>query len=141
MIIRKFIFITCLVVCSSFIIGCTSFQNDYTWSSVQDKSEYSTLCASGCDYYFDCSNDDSMRPTFSCHNTLYFSRPSKYEINVGDIILFVSGNQKGYPDLTVHRVVAIENGYYKTKGDNHNNIDPFNIPYESVLGKVWRIDA
>ena len=119
--------------------GCSD--NDYTWSDTLDKSESYTLCSNGCDYEFDCFNDDSMKPTFSCQNTLYLSRPEKNEIREGDIIHFFTSHKEGYPDLTVHRVVDITSKGYKTQGDNNNYEDSFVVSYSSVLGKVWRIDG
>ncbi len=61
------------------------------------------------------------------------------EIEVGDVILFYSGNKR-----IIHRVVFIEeengNYFYTTKGDANSNISPSeeNIPYELIKGKLFQ---
>jgi len=125
-----------------FSTGCSDSKgNNMIWSGVEDNSEVITLCNSGCDFYFSCSNAESMKPTFSCMNTLYLSKPKRTELHVGDIVLFFSANQEGYTDFTVHRIVEKTENGYKTKGDNNNYVNPFSVQYESIVGKVWRVDA
>ena len=134
--------ITCLTLLVVFSIGCSNSKgNDYIWSGVDDKSEVMTLCNDDCDFYFSCSNDESMKPTFSCQNKLYLSKPKRTELHIGDIVLFFSANQEGYPDFTVHRIVDVTEKGYKTQGDNNNHLDPFNVQYESIVGKLWRVEA
>ena len=81
---------------------------------------------------------NSMYPTFE-RGDLIFVRgvDSPDEIKQGDIIVF---QLKGDPETKVHRVVEIENNngqvQFKTKGDHNPNIDPWDVSFEEVKGKV-----
>jgi signal peptidase len=59
------------------------------------------------------------------------------EVKVGDTILFHSplGGT-----LTSHRVIAIlqtSSLHFRTKGDANEDADPFIVPAENVVGRVW----
>jgi len=70
----------------------------------------------------------SMLPTLQIGDILIIRDQESYQVN--DIVTF-----RGETKLITHRVVAIENNEYVTKGDfNNTNDDP--IPASAVKGKV-----
>ncbi len=78
----------------------------------------------------------SMEPQLKM-GSVAVTRPVEAEdIKVGDIITFhspLSGK------MTSHRVIAVEDGSsfnFRTKGDANENVDPFVVPAQSVVGKV-----
>ena len=81
---------------------------------------------------------NSMYPTFE-RGDLIFVRgvDSPDEIKQGDIIVF---QLKGDPETKVHRVVEIENNngqvQFRTKGDHNPSVDPWDVSFEEVKGKV-----
>jgi len=86
----------------------------------------------------------SMKPTFSCENTLYFCSAKKNEIKIGDIIAFLTPEYKNddYETFyTIHRVVDITSEGYVTKGDNALYPDEIITSYEDVLGKLYKIEG
>ncbi|MDD1675367.1 MAG: signal peptidase I [Methanomicrobiales archaeon] len=60
------------------------------------------------------------------------------DISVGDIIVYRSPVplHDGYFPLVVHRIVDVQGGVIHTKGDNRTAMDPFDIPFDRVKGKV-----
>jgi len=54
-------------------------------------------------------------------------------IQVGDVICFSLAST---PSIIVHRVVGIYGEYIKTRGDNHDFIDPWTITVEDITGQV-----
>lgn len=83
----------------------------------------------------------SMVPTINVEDAIIIQRKSANELNVGDIITFVSSDPR-YSGLTVtHRIVGIEKTKkneicYRTKGDNNNSEDLSLVSYKNVYGKV-----
>jgi len=79
----------------------------------------------------------SMEPHLKVGGVV-ITRPIEAEdIKVGDTITFYSPVSE---KLTSHRVVAVEDGsplQFRTKGDANEDADPFIMPAQSVLGKVW----
>lgn len=80
----------------------------------------------------------SMYPNLYCGCiVLEEKNPSKYMINVNDVITFITNRDSS----TIHRVVEIcrdSNGYiagFKTKGDNNTQADGC-VPENSIVGKV-----
>jgi hypothetical protein len=56
--------------------------------------------------------------------------------SIGDVVAFINPmNGK----LVVHRLIGKNNGLYRFKGDNLNEIDG-DVPYEGILGKVSRVE-
>ncbi|MEM1514748.1 MAG: signal peptidase I [Thermoproteota archaeon] len=75
---------------------------------------------------------DSMGPTIS-RGSLVITAPSN-EYNVGDIILF-----RILERPVLHRIIDIDEingGYYRTKGDASQSIDPLRVPKDAVAGKA-----
>lgn len=83
----------------------------------------------------------SMEPTIQGETCIVIKKVEQEEIQVGDIITFVSeeGNIKGY--LNTHRVHDIvedaETGetLYITKGDAYESADSLPVQYEQVAGR------
>ena len=79
----------------------------------------------------------SMEPQLKV-GSLVITRPAQPEhIIVGDTITFCSPASE---KLTSHRVIAVENGasfYFRTKGDASEDADPFIVPPENMVGKVY----
>jgi len=85
----------------------------------------------------------SMAPEFNIGDFVLVKAASS--IKVGDIIVFhvPSPYEQNTPSPIVHRVVEIheENGvtYYRTKGDNNPDVDPWMVPKDNVIGVVvWK---
>ena len=60
-------------------------------------------------------------------------------IKVGDVISFDLKDVKGVSsesDLVVHRVVAMNDRFLWTKGDNNKWVDPWMVPSTKVYGKA-----
>jgi len=81
---------------------------------------------------------NSMYPTFERGDLIFVKGvDSPDEIKRGDIIVF---QLDGDPETKVHRVVEIENNdgklRFRTKGDHKPNIDPWNVSFEEVKGRV-----
>ncbi|NJE04150.1 signal peptidase I [Thermococcus sp. MV11] len=82
---------------------------------------------------------DSMEPNIN-PNDLVVTRPvDPDQLRVGDVILYrVTIGNSTY--RITHRIIAIENtsnGYYfRTKGDNRNYPDPWQVYPDQVIGKV-----
>lgn len=57
----------------------------------------------------------------------------KENYEVGDVIIYHTQSQ-GMP--IVHRLIEIENGEYRTKGDNNPIIDPWIVEKKNVEGEV-----
>ncbi len=74
----------------------------------------------------------SMEPSYKVGSLLYYHKATKEDIEIDDVITFKLENDK----YVTHRVIAIENEKYKTKGDANSNEDPWLIDYSDVKGKV-----
>lgn len=79
---------------------------------------------------------DSMNPILK-DGDIYEVKQTE-EPNEGDIILFYEKNLKKYVCHRVIRVIQMKNGerYYKTKGDNNLEADPFSVKTESIIGII-----
>lgn len=79
----------------------------------------------------------SMEPELKV-GSVVVTRPVEVgEIKVGDIITFYSPLDER---PTSHRVVAVEEGsafHFRTDGDANEDADPFIVPAQNVVGKVW----
>lgn len=79
---------------------------------------------------------DSMYPTIIQYDlVLVIPRPLFDRINVGDIIVYRSGDY-----FIIHRVIHIEGGMLVTKGDNVPYTDP-PIYTSQVWGKVATVNG
>ncbi len=78
-----------------------------------------------------------MAPTFLPGQVLYINSQKK-DIAPGDVIVFRQQEGKGW---AVHRVIAVKQDGYITRGDNNLCADPAPILPEQVVGKVVRVDS
>ncbi len=76
---------------------------------------------------------DSMQPEIDPGDILFVKKCDDYSI--GDIIVYVRDDGMSI----VHRIVAIEFGGYKTKGDNNGEADEWTVRTDQVVGKVINI--
>jgi signal peptidase len=78
----------------------------------------------------------SMEPEIKV-GSIIATRPVEAEtMEVGDIITF---NSPLSEIPTTHRVVSVEKGSelrFQTKGDANEDVDPFTVPAQNVMGKV-----
>ena len=82
-----------------------------------------------------------MEPTIKVEDAIITLRQEAKELEVGDIITFLSSDPR-YSGLTItHRIVGIEkskNGdlFFRTKGDNNNTEDTALVSAKNVFGRV-----
>lgn len=78
----------------------------------------------------------SMIPTF-CPGHLLYVRPTAHDITSGDVIVFADPSGNSY---VVHRIVAMTDTEFVTRGDNNSSNDPFPILSDQVIGRVEIVD-
>ncbi len=74
-----------------------------------------------------------MNPTLRAPDILHIVPYKAGKIRAGDIILFI------HPDggqAIVHRVVSIDAGGIRTRGDNNNLVDPYLVEPSWIIGRV-----
>lgn len=87
---------------------------------------------------------DSMEPTIRGETCIIIEEVEQEEIELGDIITFVSESPRIRGFLNTHRVHEIiideESGekYYITIGDASSEPDPYPVEYEQVVGRYVR---
>jgi signal peptidase I len=88
----------------------------------------------------------SMQPFLNPGDLIILKKERVEKIEIGDVIAFdpPSPYDKAALSPTIHRVIKkwIENGntYLKTKGDNVQSEDPWNLSEENVIGKIiWKL--
>lgn len=87
---------------------------------------------------------DSMEPTIKGETCIIIEEVAQEDIEVGDIITFVSEDPRLRGFLNTHRVHEItadaETGeiLYETIGDASSEPDPYLVQYEQVVGKYVR---
>lgn len=77
---------------------------------------------------------DSMTPVYPVGSVLFIDKCTMDEIAVGDVVTYTLGSGTDY--VMSHRVVEIEDGYFRTKGDANNTQDPEPIRNDRLIGKV-----
>ena len=83
----------------------------------------------------------SMNPVIKVYDVVVNTKVNKQEdIEVGDIITYISTNSTSEGMTITHRVVAIskaENGAYEyqTQGDNNSEPDGVLVTFDNVIGK------
>src|SRR3990170_6000202 len=86
-------------------------------------------------------SSQSMQPTLNQGDLIVLRGEQAENIDLGDIVAFnvPSPYDKLAPSPTVHRVVEKwtenEETYFKTRGDNNNDADTWEVPEENVVGK------
>ena len=75
---------------------------------------------------------NSMKPIYEKGDAIIYKKLDDLrEIEVGDIIAFEKNNI-----IVTHRVISHDNDIYKTKGDNNDSADYFDVTPPDILGKV-----
>lgn len=74
----------------------------------------------------------SMAPTLSVGDIVFVHVEGGENIEVGDIVAYAMEGRQ----VVVHRVVSVEPGGVRTKGDANPDPDPFLVDYREILGKA-----
>ena len=80
---------------------------------------------------------ESMDPILHIGDLLFVM--SSEDPQVGDIVIYMPQQECFNLDSNapiVHRIIAIEDNQYKTKGDNNPGPDPCLVSREQIVGKV-----
>lgn len=77
----------------------------------------------------------SMSPALKALDTIHVLLCEGKQIRRGDVIVFSPPDSK---DMVVHRVVSISDRGLMTRGDNNNEIDPWSLSSERIIGRVVR---
>ena len=84
---------------------------------------------------------DSMKPTFKEGDLLVatvLTDDEKEQLQAGDIItFFVDLNNDGVKELNTHRIVSVNNGVFKTQGDNNAIADNYNVYARDIIAS-WK---
>lgn len=84
---------------------------------------------------------NSMDPVFGSGECIIVKKAGQEEIQVGDIITFVSADPLLQGSFNTHRVIDIVKDHttgrtvYFTKGDNNRLMDDYTVYYEDIVGK------
>jgi len=89
--------------------------------------------------FFVAVTSNSMAPTFWASDlVLVQSIDRRYD--VGDIVVF-QNPEVSYGDKVIHRIVAIEEGGFRTKGDNSNYPDDWVLSRDDILGSAVTLNG
>ena len=80
----------------------------------------------------------SMRPTFTCMNTLTYVKSRK--ASVGNIIIFPNRHDDDNVRYTIHRIIDEQGNYWITKGDANEMIDEGKVLKDNVIGIIVQVD-
>ena len=75
----------------------------------------------------------SMKPFLETSNILYLSCCKDDNMKRGDVIAFRPPDSS---DIVVHRIISISNCGIRTRGDNNNREDCWNLSPEHIFGRV-----
>lgn len=83
----------------------------------------------------------SMEPTYSAGDILIIKKTNASDVNVGDVICFISSDPDIYGLKNTHRVVGITSDDFGkisfiTKGDANPENDPYAVSEDNVIGVV-----
>lgn len=81
---------------------------------------------------------NSMSPLLKPGDLLEVDRASDRQPRLGDVIVIKAS--KGY-DAVAHRIIAMEDDGWQTRGDNNRHVDPGKVSRDRLLGIVvarWR---
>lgn len=82
----------------------------------------------------------SMTPVINVYDVVVNIRPEKSDdIQVGDIITYISRDPSSSGMTITHRVIEVSNStdgttQFLTQGDNNNDPDPLYVPFKDVIG-------
>jgi hypothetical protein len=75
----------------------------------------------------------SMNPTLKPGDRLQITPYDGKEIRRGDVIVF---SPPGESSKIIHRVASVDSKGIKTKGDNNNGVDEWNLGPDNIIGRV-----
>jgi len=75
----------------------------------------------------------SMSPVLKTLDTIHVLLCKDKQILRGDVVVFSPPDSN---DMVVHRVVSISGQGLKTRGDNNNDIDPWFLSPDRIVGRV-----
>lgn len=83
----------------------------------------------------------SMVPTINVYDAIVIKRAEPEELEVNDVITFLSTDSRYSGLVITHRIVGIEKSktgevYFRTKGDNNNTEDSSLVRASNIYGKV-----
>ena len=76
----------------------------------------------------------SMNPTVKPGDRLWITPYEGQKIQRGDVLVFTP---PGADYKVIHRVVSVEPQGIKTRGDNNNQVDPWLLSHDQILGRVF----
>ena len=79
-------------------------------------------------------NFDSMAPSYTDGELVYYELVNKSDLNVGDLVVYDDAELEN--NRIFHRIVEITDSGLVTKGDSQEFNDPNLLKYESVVGRV-----
>jgi signal peptidase len=81
----------------------------------------------------------SMEPAIKLGSLAVIRPVEPQDVRVGDVITFRSSTESN--TVTTHRVIEVANNdgslVFHTQGDANEDPDPYTVPAENVLGRVW----
>lgn len=77
----------------------------------------------------------SMEPTYKTGSIIYYKEIPEENLKVGDTITFKTNQE----EMITHRINAIHDDKYETKGDANDSPDAEEITYQNILGKVTKV--
>ena len=80
-----------------------------------------------------CYTGPSMNPTLKAGDLLYITPYDGRKARKGDVIAFKPPNRKIY---ITHRVISVEPGAIRVRGDNNTHTDPWALNPDHIIGKV-----
>lgn len=84
----------------------------------------------------------SMIPNINIYDGIIDRRIDAEDLEIGDVITFISTSSASKGAIVTHRVVGIINNettgatFYRTKGDNNYSSDPGLVSKKNLIGKV-----
>lgn len=79
---------------------------------------------------------NSMAGTIDPGELIVTRQVPPQSLRQGDIITFLSDAPDIYGKPNTHRIVAVKNGEFYTRGDNTPAVDAYPVPAKNVLGRV-----
>ena len=79
----------------------------------------------------------SMQGTIDLGSIAYEMIVPVEDLKVGDIITYVPPAESGIDNLVTHRIVSIDKGTFRTKGDNNPQVDPWTFELTAATQPVY----
>lgn len=90
-------------------------------------------------WHIDTVYGGSMEPAIKLGSLAVIQPVDPQDVKVGDAITYRSGTESN--TVTTHRVIEVANNdgslVFRTQGDANEDPDPYTVPAENVVGRVW----